>query len=59
MENQEKNNGDYYTIDLLHIAKSLWKRAWVIALCGLLTTVIGFSISAFAIAPTYSSYIKL
>lgn len=59
MDNQEKNNREYYTIDILHIVKSLWKRAWLIALCGLLAAAVGFSISAFAIAPTYSSYIKL
>lgn len=59
MENQEKNNREYYTIDVLHIVKSLWRRAWVIAICGLLAAVIGFSISAFAIAPTYSSSVKL
>lgn len=59
MEKQEKNTREYYTIDVLHIFKSLWRRAWLIALCGLLAAAIGFSMSAFAIAPTYSSYIKL
>lgn len=59
MEKQEKNTKEYYTIDVLHIVKSLWRRAWVIALCGLLAAAIGFSMAAFLIAPTYSSYIKL
>jgi capsular polysaccharide biosynthesis protein len=59
MENQERNNTEYYTIDVIHIIKTLWKHAWVIALCGLLAAVIGFSISAFAIAPKYSSSVKL
>lgn len=59
MENQEKSTREYYTIDVLHIVKSLWRRAWLIALCGLLAAGIGFSISAFAIAPTYSSSVKL
>lgn len=59
MENQEKNNREYYTIDVLHIVKSLWRRAWLIALCGLLAAAIGFSVSAFGIAPTYSSSVKL
>jgi capsular polysaccharide biosynthesis protein len=58
MEKTE-NNKEYYTIDLLHIVKSLARRAWLIALCGLLAAAIGFSISAFAIAPTYSSSVKL
>lgn len=59
MEKTENNNKEYYTIDLLHIVKSLARRAWLIALCGLLAAAIGFSISAFAIAPTYSSSVKL
>jgi len=58
MEKQD-NNKEYYTIDVLHIVKSLWRRAWLIALCGLLAAIIGFLISAFAMAPTYSSHIKL
>ncbi len=59
MGKQENRTGEYYTIDVLHIVKSLWRRVWLIALCGLLAAGIGFSISAFAIEPTYSSYIKL
>ncbi len=59
MEKQESNAKEYYTVDLRHIIKALWHRAWVIALSGFLAAVIGFVISAFAIAPTYSSYIKL
>lgn len=59
MERQEVNTKEYYTIDVLHIVKTLWKRVWLIVLSGLLAAGIGFSISAFAIVPTYSSYIKL
>ena len=59
MEKTENSNKEYYTIDLLHIVKSLARQAWLIALCGLLAAAIGFSISAFAIAPTYSSSVKL
>ena len=59
MGKQENNIYEYYTIDVLHIFKSLWRRAWLIALSGILAAVIGFLISAFAIPPTYSSYIKL
>lgn len=59
MEKTANDTREYYTIDILHIVRSLWKRAWLIALCGLLAAGIGFSISAFAIAPTYSSYVKL
>ncbi len=60
MEKQDKNtNAEYYTVDVMHIVKSLWRRAWVIVLCGVLAAIIGFAVSAFAIAPTYSSYVKL
>ena len=57
---QEKNNNrEYYTIDVLHIVKLLFRRVWVIALCGVLSAAIGFLIAAFAITPKYSSDIKL
>ncbi len=59
MEKQEKRIREYYSIDVLHIVKTLWKRAWLIALCGLLAAGIGFSVAAFLIPPTYSSYVKL
>lgn len=59
MENLERSNKDYYTIDIVHILKSLWNRAWLIILAGFMTAVIGFLFSSFMIAPTYSSSIKL
>ncbi|MBQ8399301.1 MAG: hypothetical protein IJX08_04950 [Clostridia bacterium] len=63
MERQDKNIKDrekeYYAIDLFHIAKSLWKKAWLIVVVGLLTGMIGFVYSAFFVAPTYSSSVML
>lgn len=59
MEKQETSTREYYTIDVFHVLKTLWRRAWLIALTGLIAAAIGFSVSAFAIAPTYSSAIKL
>lgn len=59
MEKTEKNSNEYYTIDLLHIVKSLWRRAWLIVLTGFLTAAIGFAVATFMIAPTYSSNIML
>lgn len=59
MERKEKNTQEYYAIDLLHIVKSLWQRAWVIVLSGLLAAAIGFSVATFMIAPKYSSSIML
>lgn len=48
-----------YTIDLVHIFSVLWKKVWVIIICGIVGAVIGFSYSAFMIKPTYSSDILL
>ncbi len=59
MDNQEKKITEYYTVDLVHIAKSLWRRAWAIVLAGLLAAAGGFALSSFVIAPTYSSSIML
>lgn len=59
MGKNEKNTTEYYTIDLLHVFKVLWKKAWVIILSGFLVGAIGFSIAYFAITPTYSSSIML
>ncbi len=55
----ENKNKEHYTIDVLHIVKSLWQRVWIIILCGFLAAAAGFSISAFVIKPTYSSSIML
>lgn len=56
---KKQNERDYASVDLLHIIKSLWKKAWVIAIAMILVGVIGFSIAAFAITPTYSSSVML
>ena len=53
------NSKEYYTIDLLHIVKTLGRRAWLIALVGLLAAAIGFSVASFVVAPTYSASIML
>ena len=55
----ENKNNEYYTIDLMHILKTLAQKVWLIVLAGLLAAGIGFSISAFVITPTYSSSIML
>ncbi len=59
MDRQEKNAAEYYTIDLLHIMKALWRRLWLIALAGIVAAGGGFCISSFAITPKYSSSIML
>ena len=59
MEKQEKATNEYYTIDLIHILKTLWRRIWYIGISGLLAAILGFSLATFVIAPTYSSSIML
>lgn len=57
---QEKNNNkDYYSIDVLHIAKALWRRAWIIAIVGILTASVAFCYASFGIEPSYSSSVML
>ncbi len=57
----ENNNAvsEEYSIDLLHLISVLWKKAWLLAICGILAAAVGFVIAAFVIHPTYSSTIKL
>lgn len=59
MKNNEKNSNDFYVVDMMNILKTLWHRAWIIVLAGLLTAAIGFCIAAFLIAPKYSSSVML
>ncbi len=57
----EHNNRkkEYFTIDLAHILSTLWKKIWVLVICGIVGAVMGFTYSAFIIDPTYSSEIML
>ncbi|MBE6542563.1 MAG: hypothetical protein E7672_09005 [Ruminococcaceae bacterium] len=59
MEKKEKNNREYYAIDVMQILKALWQRAWIIVLSGFIAAGIGFSYASFMITPTYSSSIML
>ena len=59
MVKSENNNKEYYTVDLSHIFSSVWRRAWVVLISGILAAAIGFSIASFCIAPQYSSSILL
>ena len=58
MEKTEKRNSEF-VIDQGFIFKSLLKRAWMIALAGVVAAAIAFVWSAFFIKPTYSSSILL
>jgi capsular polysaccharide biosynthesis protein len=59
MNNPEKNSNDYYVVDLLHILRTLWHRAWIIVLTGLIAAAIGFCTAAYLITPKYSSSVML
>ncbi len=59
MEQTKFNSKEYFVIDLTHIIKTLLQRAWMIIIASFLGAAIGFSIAAFAIAPTYSSSVML
>lgn len=59
MDQSISKDKEYYTIDLLHIAKNLWHRAWLIILTGIIAAAVGFSYSTFFITPKYSSSIML
>ena len=59
MEKQSNNSIEYFTIDVVHIVKYLWKKFWLIAVSGLLVGVLTFSVFAFLVAPKYSSSIML
>lgn len=59
MEKQNDNAKKYYTIDLLHIVRTLWRKIWIICLAAVIAGGIGFGISAFMIEKTYSATVKL
>lgn len=59
MKKDEKVSNDYYVVDLMHILKTLWHRAWIIVLAAILAAAAGFSYASFLLAPQYSSSIML
>lgn len=56
--NSSKKN-DYYVIDLWHVIRAVWHRAWVVVLSAVLVAAAGFSMSTFAIKPLYSSSVMM
>jgi capsular polysaccharide biosynthesis protein len=57
MNNQTKLplDNNEIEIDLLHLVKILWQKAWMIALCALLLGAITFSYAFFFITPQYQA----
>ena len=57
---KQKNSDDYdVEIDILHILTMLWRKAWIVVLCGVLVGAICFCVAAFMITPTYSSTVMI
>ena len=56
---QDVNSNEYYSIDLIQILRTLWRRAWIILLAAIIAGAAGFVYSTFFIKPTYTSSIKL
>lgn len=59
MSKKDNTGNEYYVIDLKHVFKSVWHRAWAIVLSGIILAAAGFSIASFVIPPKYSSSIML
>ncbi len=59
MNNDKKNETEYYVVDIVHILKKLWQRAWIIVIASVLTAGIAFSYASFFITPQYSSSVML
>ena len=59
MEKPQTGSKDVYTIDILHILRCLWKRAWLIFLVSVLVASMAFFYSFFLVSPKYSSSVKL
>ena len=60
MEVIEKNNEkDYNEVDLRHIFKVLWSKAWALLVSGVIVAVAAFCIATFGITPKYASSVML
>ena len=61
MENKAKTKTgkDYYSIDLMHIARTLLHRLWIIILVAVLAATATFAYSAFVIPPSYGAQVLL
>lgn len=59
MSMKKNNEKEYYTIDLRHIFKFVWKKVWLVILAGIVAAGVGFSAASFLVTPKYSSSIML
>ncbi len=59
MEQKKPQDNEVITVDLRHILRVLWYRAWIIALVGILAASAGFCYAKFMVQPQYSSSVLL
>ncbi len=59
MAQNKRNSEDFYSIDMMHIVKTLFYRGWILIIAGILAAAAGFVYSAFFITPDYASSILL
>ncbi len=57
MENKENNKE--FTIDIMHILRTLLSRVWIIVIAAVLLGSAGFAYSSFVVSPSYSSQVLL
>ena len=59
MKKENSNKQDYFIIDFLHIARTVWHRIWIVILSGVIIGALGFCYATFLIPPKYSSSVML
>ena len=53
--NEKQMEKGTYEIDLLHIVKVLWSKAWIVAISCILLGAVGFGYARLSITPVYES----
>ncbi len=59
MQANEKRGQMVYTIDLIHVLKSVWRWMWAILLAGILAAGGAFGYSNFVAEPQYSAQVRM
>ena len=59
MQTNEKRGQMVYTIDLIHVLKSVWRWMWAILLAGILAAGGAFGYSNFVAEPQYSAQVRM
>ncbi len=59
MDQTQKKETNYITIDLVRIFRAIWHKLWLVIIIGVLAAAVAFAYSSFVITPNYSSSILL